>query len=599
MKQRLITRLYNAKKKLAADKEQLEVADNHALLHHPNQFSLGGTSTGSPARDDRVRGGENVLGDIFSGGGGLGRRKLRQRRNEVDDLITGSGGLFDVFTGGRGTESNGIGDPTKSQRRKARAARHSRRMGGLGGEDDDDLDLYGNPIGGASTPSGSGGGCAGVGAAQLASLLYKQQMGGEDVLTKPAWAIEKLFTEKELQMAGNLAALATVRYFSARKGKRARKPEPAGSGADTDGEGTDGSRTPPLDTDAFTFASMDYTTSPLLPAPATMAGSLFTPLCGTGFHNTRSHSTVAQNPPSSSPSARMPLNNATHNHLLNGHPPPTLQHLSFMTPSGSGYGAAAWQALGVPATHFSAGSGSIVNTVRAATLCAPTPAAAKPEDSEQDLEFIRSGVEVEVQADELEEDVEEVLAKVIARDGGWGGPPVSRRRRTGIGVVVEGQQPVIGLGLIINSRGKGKEQEHKRRNYNVTAAVGDVVVVTSLTTAQTNNCPPTLQPLRMTEAMQKDVNTLTHTGDDTSIAPAAGQSSIVSVLAIPPPPFPNRASPRGHKRSAASAILGTTEKRARKEATTPTGITEEASPVEDVYLGRESEEKPGGDKPQG
>lgn len=598
MKQRLINRLYNAKKKLAADKEQLDIADNHALLHHPNQFSIGSTSTGmlgSPARDDRIRGGDSILGDIFGSGGGMGRRKLRQRRNEVDDLITGSGGLFDVFTGGRGTESNGNGEPTKSQRRKSRAVRHSRRMGGLGGEDEDEVDLYGNPIGGASTPSGNGNGSAGVGAAQLASLLHKQQMGGEDVLTKPVWGIEKLFTEKELQMAGNLAALATVRYFSTRKGKRSRKADPAGSGVDTDDDGTDGSRTPPLDTDASTLGSMDQTSAPLPPTPATAFGSTFTPLFGTGFHNTRSHSTTAQHPPSSSSSFRMPLNNTTHNHLLHNHPPPTLQHLSFMTPSGSGYGAAAWQALGVPATHFSAGSGSIVNTARAATLCAPTPAAAKQEDSEQDLEFIRSGVEVEVEVEEGEEGVEEILEKMVARDEGWGAPPVSRRRRTDIVAVVQ-QQPVIGLGLIMDGRGKEKEEELRKKNRNVPADSGEGTVAASLATTTTNNCSPAPPPIMVTEAVKGGLDATTHTRDGPPSPRVVVQPNNTSTLPLPPSPSPHRASPRGHKRSASSAIPGAAEKKARKEPTTSMEIVEDARPVEEAYSEKEGEEKPSGDK---
>ncbi|KAF8453478.1 Sds3-like-domain-containing protein [Terfezia claveryi] len=398
MKQRLINRLYNAKKKLSADKEQLDIADTHALLHHPNQFSIGSAAAGmlgSPSRDNGPRGGimgDGGLADIFGSGGGMGsRRKLRQRKNEVDELMLGTGGLFDVFTSGRAADINGNGE-SKSQRRKARAGRHSRRTGG---EEEEELDIYGN---GVATPNGNGGnGNAGVGAAQLASLLHKQQLGGagEDLLTKPVWGIEKLFTEKELQMAGNLAALATVRYFSARKDKKvSSRNKEGGSGGDSEDEaaaaggGTEGTRTPSggEESGILGLGLIDWANTPLAPSPAMAFAAAFTPVLAAGYHNTRSHHnplSSSMSHPSSS-SSRLLLNSVTHNHLMNNQPPPTLQQLSFMTPSGNGYGSAAWQALGVPASHFSAGSGSVVNTAKAATLCAPTPQACRGEEAEGD-----------------------------------------------------------------------------------------------------------------------------------------------------------------------------------------------------------------------
>ncbi|KAF8425648.1 Sds3-like-domain-containing protein [Tirmania nivea] len=462
MKQRLINRLYNAKKKLSADKEQLDISDTHALLHHPNQFSIGSAVAGmlgSPSRDNGSRGGmmgDGGFADIFGNGGGIGsRRKLRQRKNEVDELMLSTGGLFDVFTSGRAGEINGTGE-SKSQRRKARAARHSRRTGG---EEEEELDIYGN---GVTSPSGNGGnGNAGVGAAQLASLLHKQQLGGagEELFTKPVWGIEKLFTERELQMAGNLAALATVKYFSARKEKKANRNKEGegskGSGVDSEDEaaggggGTEGSRTPPGGEESgfLGLGLIDWTITPLAPSPAMAFGSTFTPVLGAGYHNTRSHhnqSSTTSHPSSSS--SRLLLNSATHN-LINNQPPPTLQQLSFMTPSGNGYGSAAWQALGVPASHFSAGSGSVINTAKAATLCAPTPQACRGEEAEGDLDLIRRGVEVEVEAEEVEEGVEEVLLEVVKRGEGWGGKGVVR------GECGNGRE-VLGLGLVLVEEGK-------------------------------------------------------------------------------------------------------------------------------------------------
>jgi len=403
--------------------------------------------------------GDGGFVDIFGNGGGMGsRRKLRQRKNEVDELMLSTGGLFDVFTSGRAGEINGSGE-SKSQRRKARAARHSRRTGGAG-EEEEELDIYGN---GVATPNGNGGnGNAGVGAAQLASLLHKQQQIGsgnvDDMLTKPVWGIEKLFTEKELQMAGNLAALATVRYFSARKEKKvSRNKDGAGGGSGGDSEdetgggggggGTEGTRTPPggEDSGLLGLGFTDWANIPLAPSPAMAFGSTFTPVLSSGHHNTRSH----RDSLSSSSGSRMPLNSATHNHLMNNQPPPTLQQLSFMTPSGNGYGSAAWQALGVPASHFSAGSGSVVNTAKAVTLCAPTPQACKGEEAEGDLELIRRGVVVEVEVEEVEEGVEGVLLEVVKRGEGWGGRGVVRGER-GNG----NEKEVVGLGLVLEGEGE-------------------------------------------------------------------------------------------------------------------------------------------------
>lgn len=536
MKQRLINRLYNAKKKLAADKEQLDVADTHALHHHPNQFSIGSASAGllcSPGRDDRSR--DGGMGDIFGSGGAIGsRRKLRQRRNEVDDLMLGNGGLFDVFTGvGRGGEINSNGD-SKPQRRKARTGRHSRRTGGGLGEDEpEEMDIYGN---GVSTPAVNGGnGHAGVGAAQLASLLHRQQLGGvEEAVNKPVWGIEKLFTEKELQMAGNLAALATVRYFSSRKGKRAKGSNKdggtGGSGADTDDEGgSEGPRTPPLNAEdapaPVGLGLTDWANTPLAPTPATVFASTFTPVLGPGHHNTRSHNASTTSYPTPS---RMALNSATHNHLMHIQPPPTLQQLSFMTPSGSGYGSAAWQALGVPASHFSAGSGSVVNTAKAAALCAPAPAPARPEDAERDLEFIRRGVEVGVEVQQVEEGVEEVLVEMVKVGEGWGvGSGLFKDVEEDGDEMVGGpeeEKEVVGLGLILEDEG---------------AAFGLAEEANVVTGEDGTDSQATIP-----DVVEPEV-------------PAAiknrGPRSPVPGLA-PVSPSAVSATPRGHKRSASSSI---------------------------------------------
>ena len=460
MKQRLINRLYNAKKKLSLDKEHLDISDTTALLLHPNQFSIGSAAAGvlgSPSRNDIDRG-----SDTFGSGGAINssngtssgsRRKLRQRRNELDDLMMmGPGGIFDNF--GRKDSDNGDAKSAAAQRRKARAARYNRRINGGVGEDEENImeDIYGNvhTNGGTDGDGNNSGSNSVVGQPQLSTLLQAtqkqtkvqtvgnghaaavQQIQAQELLHKQVYSIEKLFTEKELQMAGNLAALATVKYFSKPKERGSRKSKKRGAGdeeglepgtnedsdvgaktprEDAEPKGDDNATTTIPTTASFTTANRDDQAkthekdSTGSSSPLDLSGippaALFSSVIASSANHTRSTNL------SLPPTHATPLINPT---ALNSHPPPSIIALNFMTPTSTGYGAPVWQSLGVQASYFSAGSGSIVNSITTAkmmTLSAPCPGAARSEEALEDLELIRSGrglVEEEGTGDEVGEE---------------------------------------------------------------------------------------------------------------------------------------------------------------------------------------------------
>ncbi|RPB23354.1 hypothetical protein L211DRAFT_883103 [Terfezia boudieri ATCC MYA-4762] len=475
MKQRLINRLYNAKKKLSLDKEHLDISDSNALLLHPNQFSLGSAAAGvlgSPSRNDIDRGSDIFGGGTINGSNGGGRRKLRQRRNELDDLMMmGPGGIFDNF--GRKDSDNGDAKSAAAQRRKARAARYNRRINAMVGEDEENTmeDIYGNvhTNGGTDGDGNNSGNNSAVGHQQLNILLPAtqnqtktqtvgnghaaavQQVQAQELLHKQVFSIEKLFTEKELQMAGNLAALATVKFFSKPKERGSRKSKKRnvggedGAEAGTNEESDAGVKTPREDAESkedvdkattmasFTTATGDdqakthgkdsasISSSPDLSTITPAA--LFSSVIASSANHIRSTN------PSLLPTHATPLINPT---ALNSHPPPSITALNFMTPTSSGYGAQVWQSLGVQASYFSAGSGLIINNITTAkmmALSAPCPGAARNEEAMEDLEMIKSGrglVEEEEEEEEEEGTGEDEVEEERSRE-----PVQGRKGRKG------------------------------------------------------------------------------------------------------------------------------------------------------------------------
>jgi hypothetical protein len=151
IRQRLITTISKRRQQLLRDKEQLDIADNNAMLLNPNQFSI--NNPGSPG------GGQN--------------RKTRHLRHRA---ISPSGG-----------DENG---------------KRKRKMPAM---DDDGNESPAPGFRSLPPPDSLGGGRSPFKDAKDKSI-YAQ-------FEAPAYSLERLFTDKELALATNTAQNATYKYF--------------------------------------------------------------------------------------------------------------------------------------------------------------------------------------------------------------------------------------------------------------------------------------------------------------------------------------------------------------------------------------------------
>jgi hypothetical protein len=151
IRQRLITTISKRRQQLLRDKEQLDIADNNAMLLNPNQFSV--NNPGSPG------GGQN--------------RKTRHLRHRA---ISPSGG-----------DENG---------------KRKRKMPAM---DDEGNESPAPGFRSLPPPDSLGGGRSPFKDARDKSI-YAQ-------FEAPAYSLERLFTDKELALATNTAQNATYKYF--------------------------------------------------------------------------------------------------------------------------------------------------------------------------------------------------------------------------------------------------------------------------------------------------------------------------------------------------------------------------------------------------
>lgn len=159
------------------DKEQLDIADSSALLLHPNQFSI--TNPSSP-------------------GGLQNPRKTRHARHQRDLDDMGNNSL--------------MRDVLDKRRRKAV-------------EDEIDSPAPSGRVGDASssTPLRDA----------RSKMVYSQQEA-------PLYSVERLFTEKELQMSTYQASIAASRYFASLRNQGSQPFARNG----TNGDATDGEERP-------------------------------------------------------------------------------------------------------------------------------------------------------------------------------------------------------------------------------------------------------------------------------------------------------------------------------------------------------------------
>ncbi|RPB06272.1 hypothetical protein P167DRAFT_466855, partial [Morchella conica CCBAS932] len=226
IQQRLMARLKTQLKKLAAEKESnssttlsslsslstsayTDLTETNALLLHPSQFGLAPSIIGSPRRSTQANHHhhhhqpsqqQHTPDDAPP-------RKPRRRAGEVEELLSfGVGINFDP--------------PSTASKRK----RTTRTLPPA-----DDLPMLAAmsppPMAeslelsvSASVGAGAGAGAGAAAAAAAASTDNRRRR--EDLMRQvytPVYSFDKLFTEKELQLAGNQASLATVRYFTERQ----------------------------------------------------------------------------------------------------------------------------------------------------------------------------------------------------------------------------------------------------------------------------------------------------------------------------------------------------------------------------------------------
>jgi hypothetical protein len=151
IRQRLITTISKRRQQLLRDKEQLDIADNNALLLNPNQFSI--NNPGSPG------GGQN--------------RKTRHLRH-------------------RATSPTGVDDNGKRKRKAAVV-------------EDEGNESPAPAFRSLPPPDSLGGGRSPFKDARDKSIYTQYEA--------PAYSLERLFTDKELALATNTAQNATYKYF--------------------------------------------------------------------------------------------------------------------------------------------------------------------------------------------------------------------------------------------------------------------------------------------------------------------------------------------------------------------------------------------------
>lgn len=272
---RLMARLKTQLKKLAAEKESsssttlsslnslstsayTDLSETNALLLHPSQFGIV-PSMGSPTR----RMGDDDMEKE------TGRRKPRRRAGEVEELLSfGVGINFDPpSSNGKRKRTNRsaiipiLPTTTNTTIITTLTAPSSRDRDANPDRENDDhapvppvtntspsgsVPECTTPLEPTNGPSASIATSTTTTATQPTSYSTStndhQRRRREELLKQvyaPIYSFDKLFTEKELQLAGNQASLATVRYFTERQHLHYGDED-----SDADEGGLTGTRTP-------------------------------------------------------------------------------------------------------------------------------------------------------------------------------------------------------------------------------------------------------------------------------------------------------------------------------------------------------------------
>lgn len=253
-----MARLKTQLKKLAAEKESssstalsslnslstsayTDLTETNALLLHPSQFGIV-PSMGSPTR--RVVGLDDDLEKE------TGRRKPRRRAGEVEELLSfGVGINFDPpSSNGKRKRTNRssaavpIIPSSNSSQNKDNPAPPDQQTEDAPAETSpsDSAHAFDTSRDRPQAPTGSTSSSHHHGTSSSTSDNARRRR--EELMKQvyaPVYSFDKLFTEKELQLAGNQASLATVRYFTERQHLHYGDDD-----SDADGGGGGGGDTP-------------------------------------------------------------------------------------------------------------------------------------------------------------------------------------------------------------------------------------------------------------------------------------------------------------------------------------------------------------------
>jgi hypothetical protein len=202
----------NALSSLSIGASLTDISESNALHLHPSHYGLA-TGPGSPRRHGVIPYDDETEKETST------RRKPRRRVGEVEELMAfGAGMNFDS------PNTNG-----KRKRRGAPAEAIS--------EDMPTPPPFSNPFEPAS-PSAANPALDSADSGEETKRKREEMM---KQVYKPTYTLEKLFTDKELQLHSNQATLATLRYFSERAGKDENGEN--GGGDDSDDTPT-GANTP-------------------------------------------------------------------------------------------------------------------------------------------------------------------------------------------------------------------------------------------------------------------------------------------------------------------------------------------------------------------
>ncbi|KAF3183025.1 hypothetical protein TWF788_005825 [Orbilia oligospora] len=264
IRQRLLTRLQQNRKKLISDKDNLDSTEPSFAFLHPTHY----------ANLQHEKSPAGRLTDIYSSLDGAPTRKLRGRRGEDHNGDSKSGDLLTILQtleSSGGLPSNGGLHGSQSPGGLGKRKRANNRKGAASRDTDDILFSSFNEISRPSTPRSSD-----------ATRPSRSGVHASDFV-KPLYTLEKLFSDKELTAATSAAQVATVKHymvkFASDNGNQGLSSQANGQNADTPANGEDAV----IDEDSANAPAAGPTTRNVTSAAAASQGHNMTPVIPPSF----------------------------------------------------------------------------------------------------------------------------------------------------------------------------------------------------------------------------------------------------------------------------------------------------------------------------